>query len=92
MYTLFTLFKLIFQLGIALVSFAIFVAFEIYVVSIFIELLHERGITGEFLGLSYDAILWITCMFLIVLEGVTFTVNYIWRNVVGRFKQLFSLD
>ena len=92
MHTLTTIFKLGMTLFFSLASFTIFVLIELYVVGSVNEILVEKGIVGKFLGLTYQEILWAICYILIIYEAFVFVVNFVWRKIVGTFRDMFSLN
>lgn len=83
-----TLFKgigLVFTGLIAIAVFLVFILLELYVV----------GIVDNVLKKQYDIniswILWTFCFLVIVYEIFSFIVNIIWRSLIGKLRDLFSL-
>lgn len=84
MWTLFTAVKLIIFLLVSIIVFTLFIALEIYCVAAADAHLTLRGI-------DISWILWTLCGIVIVIEIFTFCVNIIWRSIVTKFRELFSL-
>jgi hypothetical protein len=84
MYTLVTAIRLILGGFISLLSFAIFVMIELYVVSAAIEHLTRLGY-GEYAGY-----LWWLCGFLIIVEVIGFFLHFIYFRIRNFFKDTFT--
>lgn len=83
-----TLFKgigLVFTGLIAIAVFLVFILLELYVVGIVDNVLKEQY------DINISWILWTFCFLVIVYEIFSFIVNIIWRSLIGKLRDLFSL-
>lgn len=84
MKTLFTLGKLIINGTIAIASFAIFIALELYVTKIVISLL----ISDHGMNPDYGKYIWLFCYAVIGVELIMFTLRVLVRGTKNFFQNL----
>jgi hypothetical protein len=68
----------------ATLAFTLFILLEIYCVSSAIIHLEARGIQIGWL-------LWVLCAVIIIWEVFSFCFNFIWKGLVMKLKELFTL-
>tara|TARA_R110000772_G_scaffold4683_1_gene16733 strand:- start:1646 stop:1903 length:258 start_codon:yes stop_codon:yes gene_type:complete len=84
MKTLATAFRLLVFLITSIIAISLLIALEIFCVGVADAHLQLRGI-------NISWILWILCVLVVCWEIFSFCVNVIWKQIVIKFMDLFSL-
>lgn len=87
MRTIFTLLGLIFTFVVSSVSFIVFIAVEWYCTDYLTSVLTEMGVSSFWTNL-----IWGIMIVIVASELFIFVFNVIWRKIIGKFKEMFSLN